>query len=132
MLKSPNLYVSTNFFWSANDFDWNFGQYGNLCVSEHSQHVTVLLFDLPDFKWLFLVNFWLVPCLNLLLSWPDTIFAIGLKYWYNINSSNNDLLGVYMNLCVIIKWMSQMSRKMLYCFGYCFGGFQGMMVSHRK
>ena len=38
------------------DYQWNFGQDGNLCASEHNQHLVVLLSELSDYKWLFLVN----------------------------------------------------------------------------
>ena len=75
-----NLYVSTTFSLSANNFDWNFGPHSNLCAFEHNQHLVVLLFELSDCKWLFILNSWLVCCLYLLLSWLATIFAIRLKY----------------------------------------------------
>ena len=95
-----NLYVSTTFFLSANDFDWNFGQDASLCASEHNQHLIVLLFKLPDCKWLFLANSWVVRCLNLPLAWLATVFEIGLKYWctcisghFSNWSNDNDLLG---------------------------------------
>ena len=79
-LFQHNLYVAATFFLSANDFDWNFRDDVNLCASEYNQHLIVLVFELSDCKWLFLLNSWLVRCLSLLYSWLATKFAIGLKY----------------------------------------------------
>ena len=74
------LYVSTTFFLSAKNFDWSFGQDGDLCTSKYNQHLNVLFFELSDCKWLFLVNSWLVHCLNLL----TLLTGYNICYWVEV------------------------------------------------